>query len=52
LEGPAIINPRRCNRQNGLIHKVIDDDDDDDDTFGGQNAELVNVTACSAYRYH
>jgi hypothetical protein len=25
-----MINPRRWNRPNGLIRKVIDDDDDDD----------------------
>jgi hypothetical protein len=30
LDGPVMINPRRWNRPNGLIRKVIDDDDDDD----------------------
>jgi hypothetical protein len=27
LEGPAMINPRRWNKPNGPIRKVIDDDD-------------------------
>lgn len=27
MEGRAVINPRRWNRPNGLIRKVVDDDD-------------------------